>query len=41
MVRDVVTIGPDESVGHAARLMTDNDVSALPVIDVDDRLVGK
>ena len=40
MVRDVVTIGPEESVARAARLMTENDVSALPVVDADGRLVG-
>jgi CBS domain-containing protein len=40
MVREVVTIGPDESVARAAALMTANDVSALPVIGTDGRLVG-
>jgi CBS domain-containing protein len=40
MVQDVVTIGPNESVARAARLMTENDVSALPVVDADGRLVG-
>ena len=40
MVRQVVTIGPDESVARAAALMTANDVSALPVISADGRLVG-
>jgi CBS domain-containing protein len=40
MVREVVTIGPDESVARAAALMTANDVSALPVINSDGRLVG-
>jgi CBS domain-containing protein len=40
MVRDVITIGPEESVAQAARLMTRNDVSALPVIDADGRLIG-
>ena len=40
MVREVVTIGPDESVARAAALMTANDVSALPVIGSDGRLVG-
>ena len=40
MVRQVVTIGPDESVARAAALMTANDVSALPVISTDRRLVG-
>ena len=40
MVRDVVTIGPDEPVARAVRVMTDNDVSALPVTDADGHLVG-
>ena len=40
MVREVVTIDPDESVARAAALMTANDVSALPVISTDGRLVG-
>jgi len=40
MVRDVVTIGPDESVARAARLMTENDVSALPVVAADGRMIG-
>ena len=40
MVQDVVTIGPNESVALAARLMTENDVSALPVVDTNGRLVG-
>jgi len=40
MARDVITIGPDESVGRAAQLMTENDVSALPVIGANGALVG-
>ena len=40
MVRDVITIRPDESVARAARLMTENDVSALPVVNGAGRLVG-
>jgi len=40
MVRDVVTIGPDASVAEAAKLIAENDVSALPVVDADGRLVG-
>jgi CBS domain-containing protein len=32
MVRDVITIGPDDSIADAAKLIADNDVSALPVI---------
>jgi CBS-domain-containing membrane protein len=40
MVRDVITIGPRDSVAHAANLIAQNDVSALPVIDDHGRLVG-
>jgi CBS domain-containing protein len=40
MVRDLITIGPEDTVAHAARLMTKNDVSALPVVDANGRLVG-
>ncbi len=39
MVRDVVTIAPDEPVGRAAELIVAHDVSLLPVIE-DGRLVG-
>ena len=40
MARSVVTIGPHESVSRAAQLMTENDISALPVVDPDGRLIG-
>jgi len=40
MVRNVVTIGPDASVAEAAKLIADNDVSALPVVDDAGHLVG-
>jgi len=40
MVRKIVTVGPDATVAEAAKLMADNDVSALPVIDDDGDLVG-
>ena len=40
MVRDVITIGPRDTVAHAAKLIAQNDVSALPVIDDHGRLVG-
>jgi len=40
MVRNVVTIGPDDSVARAAWLMTENDVSALPVVGANGRMVG-
>jgi len=40
MVRDVVTVTPDTPVIDAAKLMAQNDISALPVIDDGRRLVG-
>ncbi len=39
MTRDTVTVGPDESIQHAARLMIDKHVGCLPVMR-DNRLVG-
>ena len=33
MVRDVITIGPDEDVSRAAKMLVDHDISALPVVD--------
>jgi CBS domain-containing protein len=40
MARDVVTISPEASVIEAARLMSENDISALPVADQNGHLVG-
>jgi CBS domain-containing protein len=40
MTAHVVTIGPDEPVSHAARLMYNKRVKRLPVIDDDGALVG-
>jgi CBS domain-containing protein len=40
MSRDVVTIGPDDTVLHAARLMLLNHFSGLPVVGADGALVG-
>jgi acetoin utilization protein AcuB len=39
MTRQVVTIGPDESVSHAMRLMKDRGIKHLPVVD-GGRLTG-
>ncbi len=39
MSKDVVTIGPNETVSSAAELLVRHDVSRLPVID-GDRIVG-
>ena len=40
MVRNVVTVHPDALVSDAVKLLVDNDVSALPVVDDGDHLVG-
>jgi CBS domain-containing protein len=40
MTSPAVTIGPDDAVEHAARLMCDRKVKRLPVIDQGGRLVG-
>jgi len=40
MVKDVITVGPDDEVARAARLLADHDISALPVVDADRRIMG-
>ena len=40
MVRDVVTVGPKEPVSKAVQLLVDHDISALPVVDGDRRVIG-
>jgi CBS-domain-containing membrane protein len=40
MTRPAVTIGPDETISHAARLMYSRKVKRLPVVDDRGRLVG-
>ena len=40
MSSPVMTINARATVGDAARLMIDNDVSCLPVTDDQDKLVG-
>lgn len=40
MVRDVITIGPDADIAEAAKLLSEHDISALPVLDADHKLVG-
>jgi len=40
MVREVVTVHADTPVAEAIRLLTERDISALPVVDEQDRLVG-
>jgi CBS domain-containing protein len=40
MTSPAVTIGPDDTVEHAAKLMYDRKVKRLPVIDHGGRLIG-
>jgi CBS domain-containing protein len=40
MVHDVVTVRPDTDVAEAIKLLTEHDVSALPVLDHQGHLVG-
>jgi len=40
MVHDVVTVKPDDEVAEAVRLLAKHDVSALPVVDDDENVVG-
>jgi CBS domain-containing protein len=40
MSKPAVTIGPDETVAHAARLMFNKRVKRLPVVGEDGKLVG-
>jgi CBS domain-containing protein len=36
----VITVGPEATVAEAAKLMATHDVSALPVVNADGKLVG-
>ena len=40
MTRNVISVGPEESVLEAARLMLQNRISGLPVIDKEGEIVG-
>ena len=40
MTKEVITVAVDDPVEQAAKKMSDNDISILPVIDGDGRLVG-
>jgi CBS domain-containing protein len=40
MTRNVISVAPDESVLKAARLMLQNRISGLPVVDADGELIG-
>jgi len=40
MTRDVITVSPDTDILQAARLLLDNHINGLPVIDQDGKLKG-
>jgi CBS domain-containing protein len=40
MVRDVITVRPDDDISAAVKLLVDYDISALPVIDKGRQVVG-
>lgn len=40
MTKQVVTVPPDASVPEIARLLLDRHISAVPVVDADDRVLG-
>lgn len=40
MTKKVVTVGPKDKVKEAVRLMVENEVSGLPVVDEDCKVVG-
>lgn len=40
MVRDVITVHPDTDVAEAIELLSEHDVSALPVVDTHHHLLG-
>jgi CBS domain-containing protein len=40
MVRNVVTVKPEDDVAHAIKLLAEQDVSALPVVDDAGAVVG-
>lgn len=40
MVHNVITIGPEDNIAEAAKQLVDHDISALPVVDGEGRLIG-
>src|SRR5262249_54475200 len=40
MVHDVVTVSPQDDIADVIRLLAEHDISALPVVDDDDHVVG-
>ncbi|MGO9674086.1 MAG: CBS domain-containing protein [Methylocella sp.] len=40
MVREVATVGPDDDIATAVRLLVGHDISAVPVVDADRHVLG-
>jgi CBS domain-containing protein len=40
MVQNVVTVKPDDDIAHVIKLLTEHDISALPVVDEEGRVIG-
>ena len=40
MTRDVITVHPEDTLQHAAQIMLDHGVAALPVVDDNGKLLG-
>lgn len=40
MSRDVITVSPEEKVDKAARILLENKISGLPVVDENNHVVG-
>ena len=40
MIQDVKTISPDAFLEEASGIMADNDISVLPVVDADNKVLG-
>lgn len=40
MTSDVVTVGPDTNVGDVARILRENDLSGIPVVDGNNSVLG-
>ena len=40
MTSNMVTIGPNQTISHAVKSLLDNQISGLPVVEADGRLIG-
>jgi CBS domain-containing protein len=40
MTKDVITVGPGEKVDNVAKLLVDNKISGIPVVDGDYHVLG-